>query len=117
MKTGNIHLRIMPPLKAAYQKICDIESQNSSELLRKFIQEKIKNYLIEEIQLVKLTIKKAFSDNQRTKYNIQENANIEVVFKEDRILYFQDDGIKVGEDKWDDIFKNYPELFEYALDI
>ena len=48
------------------------------------------------------------------------DANIEGVFKENRIEYNRSDNnsnepVLVGLDKWDDIFENYPELLEYAL--
>jgi hypothetical protein len=123
MKSQNIYIRIDPNLKAAYQKVCDLQAQNPSELIRRFIQDKVKKYLVEEIQSVTLPTGKAFCDEQWVEdHKIPAGIDIEVVFHEDSISYLRSDNkwnetVEIGSDKWEDIFENYPQLLEYALGI
>lgn len=120
MKSVNLNIRIQEEIRDAYKEVCKKQAQNSSELLRRFVQEKIKDYLVEEIQSVELPAEKALCD--LGDLDIGPDVTVEVVFIDDYVEYNRSDNssnepVQFARDKWEDIFENYPEILKYALDI
>ncbi|MEY8763321.1 MULTISPECIES: hypothetical protein [Clostridium] len=121
MLDDRIYLRANSSEKRIFREVAKRKIQDGNAVIRVIMRNYIKSYFVEEIQSVTLPAEKALCDEEWAKEKkIPLDANIEVVFKENRIEYNRSDNnsnepVLVGLDKWDDIFENYPELLEYAL--
>lgn len=123
MLDDRIYIRMNSSEKRTFREIAKRKIQDGNTVVRSMVRKYIKSYFIDEIQSVTLPVEKAFCDEQWVKdHGIPQNIDIEVVFHEEYISYLRSDNkwnetVEIGSDKWEDIFENYPELFEYALNM